>query len=126
MTRNPKIEGRIRLRLPSDPIEAGKIRQSKYILYYLGAEYTPRAFMEKYCPEFQLNKMLYYVAREYSPAEIIVRYNAKHTPIHEPKVDYDISDLDKKTRVLPTKKVRLAKARREKKNTKPIERKLIL
>ncbi len=125
ITRDISTEGVNRLRTKKD-IPDNCAKQSKYILEYKGSVYTPRKFMDKYCVEFSLKAMLYYVNRGYSPAEIIVRYNSKHRPIEEPDVPYGFSDLDKESRVLPTRKVLRDKAKRDKNNRTKIERKLIL
>jgi len=101
--------------------------KSKYVAIYLNEKFTPKQFVEKYCPEWTAHTILYYRAKGYPPAECIVRYNAKFEPIHIPDVDYTWKDLYLDTLVAPTKKVRKAKQKRDKVEHKDfIKRRLIV
>ena len=124
MKRDRSKEGKWRKRRKNEK-EKGVRKQTKYMLDYLGESLTPNAFREKYCPELKLNTFLSY--RKYSPAEVIVRYNSKYTPVHEPDVDFIWKEVYNEHRVHPTKAVIKAKADRERKeNPNIIERKLFL
>jgi hypothetical protein len=124
MKRDRSKEGKWRLRRKTEK-QKGAGKQTKYMIDYLGESLTPDAFRAKYCTEFKLNTFLMH--RKYSPAEVIVRYNAKYTPIIEPDVDFTWSEVYNATRVYPTRAVKKAKADRERKENKNIiERKLFL
>ena len=119
-------EGSWRERKKSDPEDKTINRaQSKYVAKYLEEVLSAKQFTEKYCPEWKPKDLLYHRQKGYTPAECIVRYNANHTPIHIPDVEYTWRDLRLATLVSPTRKVKREKAKRDRKENF-IKRKLII
>lgn len=114
-----KKEGRWRKARPED-----KKFKAQYVLEYQGEVYSVGEFISKFCPEARSKHIL---ARKYPPAELIVRYNAHHKPIHIPDVDYVWGDLLKYTIKPNTKKrlLQLAKSQR-KKGKKKLPKKVLV
>lgn len=76
-------EGIIRRRREGDKVIPNQQTQSTYILEYNGETFLPNEFIERYCPEYKKNMFGNMMIRCKTPAEIIVKYNALHKPIHE-------------------------------------------
>ena len=112
---NQEIEGYYFKSVPT----TSTIHPFQYYAWYEGDIYTTGEFIRKFVPKLPFTNLVkFYILSNRPPMEVIVNYNARHTPIHEPKrCPYTYEDL---------KIYKLICTRRQKYEKKIAEREKIL